>query len=73
MAAGVYPGEGVVGGTDSLGLGTKSGICRPPILGFLTAFDLPSINTALHFCNISEPFPKMETSNVKIVPETLDN
>ena len=27
-------GGGPGGGTDSLGLGTHCGICRPPILGF---------------------------------------
>ena len=40
-------------------------------------WDLPPPNfgifTAPHFCNISEPLPKMGTCNIEIVPETLDN
>ena len=60
------------GGTDSFGLGTEWNLL-PPILEFLTTFYLPSLNFAPDFYNFSKPLPKMVTSNVKIVPETLDN
>ena len=60
------------GGTDSFGLGTDWNL-PPSILGFwLLLFCHLSITTP-HFCNISEPLPKMGTCNIEIVPETLDN
>ena len=63
------------GRTDSLGLGTNCGICRPPMLGFRPLLICHLSITApppILFFAIGKPLPKMGTYNVKIVPETLE-